>query len=180
MPAARRAWTPIISLAVAYVGIVVASVLSNTLRSYDHTDELTEAVIFLAWTLLALVAVAVSWTSLALVSDQLQVWLGVAVIVLNVPILVLAAGALGLAIWNFENYTSGISAYDAARQVCGLSPIIAEGEGFGGGQAYFTPSHPEYNGMRYDTQQRQLFGYGERFFCTASEAEAQGYRPDVP
>ena len=170
--ATRRALTPFISVGVAYFGFL--AVLGRIVGpDYEHSDNLRRGVVLLAWAFLAFMAVAVSFTSLVYVTGQLRLWLRIATVVLNLPVLAVASLALVVGTWSLQDYSASFAAYDAAAQVCGHPPVIAE---TGWGAGYMLPSSFDYLRQRYTTHDRFIFG-GTVYYCTAADAEAAGLRP---
>lgn len=151
--ATRRALTPLISISVAYLGFFVGGLVLVVLLGpeYEHSNNLSRGVVFLAWTLLALTAIVVSLTSLMFVAKDLRRWLRIATVVLNLPVLAVASLVFVVGIWSLQDYSASFSAYDTAVQVCGHPPVI--------------PTHDRF-----------IFG-GTVYYCTAAEAEAHGLRP---
>ena len=173
--ATRRALTPLISIGVAYIGFLVGGlVLSRVIGpQYEHSDNLWRGVVFLAWALLALTAMAVSVTSLVFVVKELRLWLRIATVVFNLLVLAVASPLFVVAIWSLQDYSVSFAAYDSAVQVCGRQPIIAT-EGWGA--SYQLPNTFDYVRQRYTTHDRFIFG-GTVYYCTAADAQAHGLRP---
>jgi hypothetical protein len=171
----RRALTPLISIAVAYFGFLVSGLILSRIigPEYEHSDNLRRGVVFLSWALLALTAVAVSFTSLAFVGRRLRLWLRILTVVLNLPVLAVASVAFVVGIWSLQDYSASFAAYDAAAQICGHPPIIAE---TGWAAGYMLPNASDYARQRYTTHDRFIFG-GTVYYCTAADAEAAGLRP---
>ena len=136
--AVRRGLAPLLAIGVAYVGFLVGYFVLTLLigSEYQHSDNLSRASVFLAWSLLALAAVAVSCTSLVFVWSSLRWWLRIVAAVLNLPVIVAAPGILALSIWSFQDYAASYAAYDTAAQVCGHPPVIAT---TGWGAGYMIP-----------------------------------------
>jgi hypothetical protein len=173
--ATRRALTPLISIGVAYLGFFVGGLVLVVLLGpeYEHSNNLSRGVVFLAWTLLALTAIVVSLTSLVFVAKDLRRWLRIATVVLNLPVLAVASLVFVVGIWSLQDYSASFAAYDTAVQVCGHPPVIATQ---GWGASYMLPDTFDYARQRYTTHDRFIFG-GSVYYCTAAEAQAHGLRP---
>lgn len=148
--AVRPGLAPLLAIGVAYAGFLVGYFVLTLLigSEYQHSDSLSRASVFLAWSLLALAAVAVSCTSLVFVWSSLHWWLRIVAAVLNLDAIV-------------------------AAQVCGHPPVIAT---TGWGAGYMIPGTFDYARQRYTTHDRFIFG-GTVYYCTAADAEAHGLRP---
>jgi hypothetical protein len=148
----------------------VISLLSTP--EYEHATYLHVGLIGLGWSLLALVTVAVSTTSVLLAFNQLRRWPRWITVALNVPVVIALAGALQLSISSLQDYNAGFAAYETAVHVCGHPPVLASA-GWGGD--ILLPSDPEYERLKYSTQDHLLLGT-PTYFCTAADAEAHGYQ----
>jgi len=171
----RRVLVPLVAVGIAYlsfgVGLVLVAVLKDP--EYQHVQDLQTGVYTLAWGLFALVAMVVSLTSLALIAWNVRWFMKLGVLVLNLPVVAAAAGAVVVSIWSFQNYSAGYAAYDAAQQACGGPPVIVA-TGFGGG--YMVPTSFDYERLRYASHAHILFFNNNYvFYCTEEEAIAQGY-----
>jgi hypothetical protein len=172
--ATRRALAPLISIGIAYFGFLLgALVLSRIIGSeYEHSDNLRRGVVFLAWAVMALAAIAVSLTSLVFVAKQIRLWLRIATVVVNLPVLAVASLLFVVGIWSLQDYSASFAAYDTAVQVCGHPPVIAE---TGWGAGYMLPNTFDYARQAYTTHDRFIFS-GTVYYCTAADAEAHGLR----
>jgi hypothetical protein len=172
--ATRRALIPLGSIGIAYAGFLMAGVVLVALLrpEYEHSDNLSRGMVFLAWTLLALICTVVSLTSLMFVARGLRPWLRIATVVFNLPVLAVASLLFVLGIWSLQDYSASYAAYDTAVQVCGHPPVIAT-EGWGA--SYMLPGSFDYARQRYTTHDRFILG-GHLYYCTPAEAEAHGLR----
>jgi hypothetical protein len=170
----RRRWIPLTSIGLAYAGFVVGLglILILTTPEYEHATELHLGLAALAWSLLALVCVGVSTASLLLFFNQGRPWLGWVTAALNVVVVVGMAAALQFSISSLQNYTAGLAAYETAVQVCGHAPVLASA-GWGGD--VLIPSDPDYERLKYSTQDHLLLGT-PKYFCTLADAEARGFQ----
>jgi len=139
---------------------------------YEHETYLHLGLIALAWSLLALVSVAVSITSLLLAFNQLQRWLRWITAALNVIVVIALVGGLQISISSLQDYAAGFAAYEAAARVCGHPPVLASA---GSGGDILIPGDSDYERLKYSTQDPLLLGT-PTYFCTAADAEAQGYQ----
>jgi hypothetical protein len=169
-----RKWIPLVSIGLAYAGFVVGLGVMTLLGTpeYEHVTYLHLGLIALAWSLLALVSVAVSITSLMLAFKQLRRWLRWITAALNVIVVIALVGGLQLSISSLQDYKAGFAAYDAAVRVCGHPPVLASA---GGGGDILIPGDSDYQRLKYSTQDPLLLGT-PKYFCTAADAEAQGYQ----
>jgi hypothetical protein len=174
MVSTRKKWIPLISIGLAYVGFVAGLAVMFLLSTpeYEHATYLHVGLIALAWSLLALVSVAVSTTSLLLALDQLRRWLRWITVALNVLVAIALAGALLLSVSSLHDYSAGFAAYETAVQVCGHPPVLASA-GWGGD--ILLPSDSDYERLKYSTEDHLLLGT-PKYFCTAADAEAHGYQ----
>jgi hypothetical protein len=170
----RRKWIPLVSIGLAYAGLVVGLGVMTLLGTpeYEHATYLHLGLIALAWSLLALVSVAVSITSLVLAFNQLRRWLRWITAALNVIVVIALVGGLPLSLSSLQDYTAGFAAYDAAVRVCGHPPVLASA---GRGGDILIPGDSDYERLKYSTQDPLLLGT-PTYFCTAADAEAQGYQ----
>jgi hypothetical protein len=170
----RRRWIPLTSIGLAYVGFVagLGLILFISTPEYEHATQLHLGLIALAWSLLALVSVAVSTTSLLLVFKQLRPCLGWMTVALNVVVVIAIGGGLQLSISSLQNYTAGFAAYETAVQICGHAPVLASAA-WGGD--ILLPSDSDYDRLKYSTQDHLLLGT-PKYFCTLADAGAHGYQ----
>jgi hypothetical protein len=171
---ARKRWIPLVSISLAYVGFVAGWGIMSLLSTpeYEHATYLHLGLIALAWSLLAVVCVAVSATALVLVFDQLHRWLRWMTAALDVLVVIGLAGGLQLSITSLQDYSSGFAAYEAAANLCGHPPVLAS-TGWGGD--ILIPNDPDYQRLKYSTKDPLLLG-APTYFCTVADAEAHGYR----
>ena len=173
--AVRRGLVPLLAVGVAYAAFLVGFLVLLRLigPEYQHSDNLSRGVVFLVWSVVALIAVAVSLTSLTFAARHLRVWLRVAIAVSNLPVVVVAPLLFVVGIWGLQDYSASFAAYDTAAQVCGHPPVIAQ---TGWGAGYMLPGAFDYERQRYTTHDRFIFG-GTVYYCTGADAEAHGLRP---
>jgi hypothetical protein len=170
----RRRWIPLVTIGLAYAGFVAGFAVMSLLSTpeYEHVTYLHLGLIALAWSLLALVCVAVSITSLLLVFNQLRRSLRWMTVALNVVVVIASAGGLQLSVSSLQDYTAGFAAFETAVHVCGHPPVLASA-GWGGD--ILLPSDSDYERLKYATQDPLLLGT-PTYFCTAADAEAHGYQ----
>jgi hypothetical protein len=173
--ATRRARTPLISIGVAYAGFFAGGIVIWQVvgPQYEHSDNLWRGLVFVAWAMLALVAIAVSLTSLMLVAKEMRLVFRIATVLLNLPILGVASLIFVVGIWSLQDYSASFAAYDTAVQVCGHLPVIGQ-EGWGAD--YIVPNMFDYTRLRYSSHDRFIFS-GTAYYCTAADAQAHGLRP---
>jgi hypothetical protein len=174
MPSTTRAWIPLISIGVAYVGFLagVGALALVSTPEYQHVSYLKVGLIALAWSLLALVSIAVSGTSLILTFKQLPLWLRLIVATANVPVLIASAGLLLVSVYYLQTYRAGLAAYETAVHVCGHPPVLASA-GWGGD--VLNPNDSDYERLKYSTEDPSILGT-YTYFCTLADAEARGYK----
>jgi hypothetical protein len=171
---ARGKWIPLVSIGVAYAGFVaglwVMALLSTP--EYEHASYLHDGLVWLAWSLLALLTSAVSVASLRRSSAQLPRSLRRMTAALNIVVVIVLVGALPFSIWSLADYRAGIAAYDAAVQRCGHPPVLASAGYWGD---VLLPTDSDYERLKYSTVDPLLLG-APIYFCTLADAEAHGYQ----
>ena len=174
MVSTRRKWIPLLSIGLAYAGFVVGLGVMTLLSTpeYEHATDLHLGLIALAWSLLALVSVAMSITSLVLAFNQLGRWLRWITAALNVIVVIALVGGLQLSVSSLQDYTAGFAAFESAVHVCGHPPVLAS-DGWGGD--ILIPGDSDYERLKYSTQDPLLLGT-PTYFCTAADAESHGYQ----
>ncbi len=174
MVSTRRKWIPLVSIGLAYAGFVVGLGVMTLLSTpeYEHTSYLHLGLIALAWSVLALVSVAVSITSFVLAFNQFRRWLRWITAALNVIVVIALIGGFRISISSLQEYTAGFAAYEAAVRVCGHPPVLASA-GWGGD--ILIPGDSDYERLKYSTQDPLLLGT-PTYFCTTADAEARGYQ----
>lgn len=115
-----------------------------------------------------------SLTSLGLISLPIRRWLRWLIVALNGAVVIALAAGVQLSIASLQQYVAGLAAYRTAVQVCGHRPVLAS-IGFGLG-TYILPNNSDYERLKDSTLDHLLLGT-PIYFCTASDAEAAGYRP---
>jgi hypothetical protein len=165
-------WVPLIGIALAYPGVVVALGVLSLLSTpeFEHATYLHLGLVALAWSVLAAAGIGISVASLRRTSIQLRPGFRVAVVALNVPIGIGLALALPVSIWSLNDYRAGFAAYDAAAQRCGDPPVLAW-SGYWG--HYVLPSDSDYDRLKYTAPDPSING-PMLFFCSAADAEAAG------
>jgi hypothetical protein len=157
-----------ITAGIAYVSFAVGWAVLALLATpeYQHVRYLESGLVGLGWSLIAVGCVYVSLTS-----KSPARWLRVA---LNVPVAVVAIALLPLSTVSLFDYYAGIAAYQREVLVCGHPPVLA----WGGWGAHITlPSDPDYDRLKYSTQDPLILG-NPVYFCTAADAEAHGFPMD--
>jgi hypothetical protein len=175
----RRAVALLAPIAVAYIAVPIGLLILSGFEGamWQIANQLYSGEFLLGWSLLALVAVAVSVTCLAYAWKRMRWWFRVVVIVLNVPVVAATPLALNYSIQGFQDYAAAHAAYDAAVQACGRPPIIATDKDSWGGGYYIRPGDPDYGRQAYSSHIHLLLNSGTIFFCTEADAVALGYRP---
>jgi hypothetical protein len=170
----RRAWIPLLSIGVAYVGFLVALLVDRLAApaEYEHGWDLQFGLIALAWSVLALASIVVSITSLLLTRRQVRRLMRGTVVGLNVVVAVATAYVLPWALGSIDTYRSGLTAYQKEVQVCGQPPVIAIA-GWGGD--ILLPKDSDYERLKYSPGDHYLLGTPV-YFCTLADAQAHGYR----
>lgn len=157
-----------ITAGIAYVSFAAGWVVLALLATpeYQHVRYLESGLVGLGWSLIAIACMYVSLTS-----KSMARWLGVA---LNLPVALVAIAVLPLSAYSLFDYYAGIAAYQREVQVCGHPPVLA----WGGWGAHITlPSDPDYDRLKYSTEDPLLLG-NPVYFCTAADAEAHGFPMD--
>ena len=175
----RRALVPFAAVAIGYIAFPIALFVASLLEgdTWRIENELYAGEVTLAWSVVALGAVAVNCTALAYVARSLHWWLRIVVVVLNLPLVAGVGGALFLSTMGFQNYAAGYAAYETAEHVCGHPPVIAEDTL--AGKEYIVPTYSEYKRLKYSSHVQLLLSDTE-FFCTPQEADLHGYTPYPP
>jgi hypothetical protein len=156
-----------------YAGFVVAvgAVVVLTTPEYEHATYLHLGVIWLLWSVVAVVSVAVGINRFGRRWRQLRGRIRWMFVALSAPVVFAALLMLPFSISCLLTYNAGFVAYDAAFRACGGPPDLA----WGGWGAHITlPTDSDYDRLKYSTKDPLLLGQPV-YFCTASDAEAQGY-----
>src|SRR5258708_38045571 len=122
--AVRRGLVPLLAVGVAYAAFLVGFLVLLRLigPEYQHSDNLSRGVVFLVWSVVALIAVAVTLTSLTFAARHLRVWLRAAIAVSNLPVVVVAPLLFVVGICGLQEYSALFAASDAPRPVCRPPP----------------------------------------------------------
>jgi hypothetical protein len=175
----KRETLPLISVIVAYgsflIGVGVLRIVATP--EYQHRYDLDLSLVGLGWSILALISLSVSATTLLLAWEQQPGWLRLATVALNLFLVVGLAVVFDLTLTSLQKYNAGFVAYDTAVQVCGQPPVLAS-RGLEAQGTYILPNNADYDRLKYSTQDDLLLGV-PKFFCSAADAEAHGYRSEI-
>ena len=173
---ARIKWMPLISVGVAYAGLVVGLAVNSLVGTpeYEHVTDLHDGLIWLAWSMLAIVALIVSITSLRRSKPPLPsstVWLAA---VLEGLVAIILVVALPFSILSLAAYRNGFTEYDAEVQRCGHPPVLAMVD-IVGQKDVVLPTDPDYERLKYSPA--DFFTLTPTiYYCGLADAEADGYR----
>lgn len=154
-----------VAAGIAYVSFAAGCAVLYLLATpgYQHVRYLEEGLVGLGWSTIAIACVYVSLTS-----KSTARWLRA---VLNVPVALVVFAVLPGSTASLVDYYAGIAAYEREVQACGHPPVLAW-DGWG---AHITlPDNPDYDRLKYSTQDPSLLG-NPVYFCSAADAEAHGF-----
>lgn len=173
---ARIKWTPLISIGIAYAGVVAGLAVNGLVGTpeYEHVNYLHSGLIWLAWSVLASVALTVSITSLRQSTPPLPNSIGWLVAVLQGLVVVMLAIALPLSILFLAAYRNGFADYDAEVERCGNPPVLAMID-IVGQKDVVLPTDSDYDRLKYAPADWFTLT-PTTYYCTLAAAEANGYR----